>query len=260
MKKLLFLVLLFLGLYSNINATTTQPNNFMKLPISWIHPIEGNEWVSNNPETINVTFDEFIKYGLNPKAILTWEQIEPKQYILNMIINDRMIGEREVIKILFIKKNTPVRRGEAYSTERVLIRRIVINGNDLTLKQIFKFMLDTCNSISVLHKQHTPQPKSELKEEISKLREASGYYKPIKSTLEERHSEGRTITAKGIIIFATLDSAIEINDGEDSIGFLTNSEIGNKIFSICKVGEYCEITGIVNNEFFLSVSKVKTLN
>ena len=82
----------------------------------------------------------------------------------------------------------------------------------------------------------------------------------LKSVPEKRRSEGRTITAKGIIVFATLDSAIEINDGEDSIGFLTNSEIGNKIFSICKVGEYCEITGVVNNEFFLSVSNVKSPN
>jgi len=78
-----------------------------------------------------------------------------------------------------------------------------------------------------------------------------------KNVPEKRRSAGRTITAKGIIIFATLDSAIEINDGADSIGFLTDSEIGNKIFSICKVGEYCEITGVVNNKFFLSVSKVQ---
>ena len=173
MKKFLFSFLLFLGLYTNINATT-PPDSFMQLPVSWIHPIEGNEWVANNPNTLNVTLAEFIKFGLNPKAVLAWEQLEQDQYILIVTVDDRMTGKRSVNKLLFVKKNTPV-RGKPANTERALLSRWVSNGNELTVGNIYSFMLDTCNSIMVLHKSQSRQaaPQTGLPSSVTKYWEGS---------------------------------------------------------------------------------------
>lgn len=171
MKKVLFICLLFIGVLTSINAEMPS-RNFMNLPLSWVHPIEGTEWVANNPETIDVSVAEFIKFGLNPKAILTWEKLETDQYILNMLIKDRMTGNSTNIKMLFIKKNTPI-RGENPSPERVLLSRIIINNNENNRGQIFKFALDTCNRIMVLHKTKKTNHEQGLPESMTQYWEGS---------------------------------------------------------------------------------------
>ena len=73
-------------------------------------------------------------------------------------------------------------------------------------------------------------------------------------------SNGKNVTVKGILYYATLDSAISYKDGSGGVGFMTDSRVGDKIFSACDVDDYCEITGIVNaNDFLISVSKARKI-
>jgi len=69
----------------------------------------------------------------------------------------------------------------------------------------------------------------------------------------------QAVTIRGIVLVASLDSAIEFKDGNGSISFLTNSDTGNKIFSSCKSGDYCEIIGVVNDGFLVSVNNARKI-
>ena len=70
----------------------------------------------------------------------------------------------------------------------------------------------------------------------------------------------RTITVRGNISSGNLDSSIDSPDGKGII-FLTDSEEGNKIFSICSGGKICEVTGIVDkDDFLISLLKVKNIS
>jgi len=89
---------------------------------------------------------------------------------------------------------------------------------------------------------------------------ACGTTKVIKNEEPVKNS----VKVKGTIFWASFDSAIELpNDGD--IGFLTESEVGNKIFEICKHGDMCEITGTLVDHgndgfyFFDSVSEVRKI-
>ena len=66
------------------------------------------------------------------------------------------------------------------------------------------------------------------------------------------------VTVTGKITVATLDSAIDINDGA-SIGFLTDSPEAVIIFASCKDGDICKVTGTVKgagtDAFFTHVSR-----
>jgi len=66
------------------------------------------------------------------------------------------------------------------------------------------------------------------------------------------------VTVTGIVLVASLDSAIEVTPGV-SIGFLTDSPDAEIIFSSCKNGETCKVTGTVSgtgmNAFFRHVAK-----
>jgi len=67
-------------------------------------------------------------------------------------------------------------------------------------------------------------------------------------------------TARGRVSIGTLDSSI--GGDENSFGFLTNSDVGRKIFAACKVNDECEVTGKVTGKYsqLISVSRVRLLN
>ncbi len=69
----------------------------------------------------------------------------------------------------------------------------------------------------------------------------------------------QAVTIRGIVLVASLDSAIEFKDGSGSISFLTNSDTGNKIFFNCKSGDYCEVVGVVNDGFLVSVNNARKI-
>ncbi len=70
---------------------------------------------------------------------------------------------------------------------------------------------------------------------------------------------GNKVTVRGIIFAGLLDSSIRFKDGSGGIGFSSESKVGDKIFSICKMDDYCEVIGVINNDFFISVSNVKKI-
>lgn len=67
------------------------------------------------------------------------------------------------------------------------------------------------------------------------------------------------LTIEGKIFVASLDSSIEFRDG-NMISFLTNSDTGDKIFHSCKNGDYCKISGIINDSFLVSVDTAHKIN
>lgn len=71
---------------------------------------------------------------------------------------------------------------------------------------------------------------------------------------------GNIVTVTGKVDTGTLDSAIELEDGS-FIGFVNDSKIGEMIFSACKDGDSCQITGVVDGKAddknFLSVFKAR---
>jgi len=203
MKKLLLICLILLGILANINADTPS-NSFMNLPVSAVHPIEGTEWVMNNPETLDVTVSEFIKFGLNPKAIFSWEKLEKDQYVLNMLITDRMTGKRTNIKMLFMRKNFPI-RGYSPPPERVLISRFIYNNNEFTPGQVFKFVLDTCNTIMVQHKtKRINKYEQGLPESMTQYWQGGTDSRTVdssstdKKTLTQNESEGKQTCIKAM--------------------------------------------------------------
>jgi hypothetical protein len=66
-------------------------------------------------------------------------------------------------------------------------------------------------------------------------------------------------TFRGSVSVGTLDSSI--GDDENSAMFLTNSDVGRKIFAVCSMSDRCEVTGKVTGEYsqLISVSRVRLL-
>lgn len=71
-------------------------------------------------------------------------------------------------------------------------------------------------------------------------------------------SAEKTITIEGELIVGTLDSNIDA--GNVSAGFMTQSDIGNQIFEKCGGGDKCKVTSVVDDNGFIksliSVEKV----
>jgi len=156
MKKFILLILLFLGLLTNSQATTI-PNSYMQLPVSWVQTVSGNELIAmSTGDGIHATLGQFLEFGLNKKGIITWEKLETNQYIRNFVTNDRMSGKKTVVKILFIKKDTPGSHIPPH-TQRVLVSRIIVNGYEYNTGEIYNFMLTTCLSVGRILKAKTKQ-------------------------------------------------------------------------------------------------------
>jgi len=117
-----------------------------------MHPLENSEWVADGRGDLSVTVSEFIKYGLNPNAVFSWEKFNDNEYILTMLIEDKFSNKRTIIKILFSELDTPVRNRDI-NPKRVLVSRMIINGNELTTGNIYSITLDTCNKATLLKKQ-----------------------------------------------------------------------------------------------------------
>lgn len=66
-------------------------------------------------------------------------------------------------------------------------------------------------------------------------------------------------TLRGSLNIGTLDSSI--GDEGNSAVFLTNSEVGRKIFAVCNERDHCEVTGKVAGPLpqLMSVSRVRSI-
>lgn len=66
----------------------------------------------------------------------------------------------------------------------------------------------------------------------------------------------KMMTIKGIVSVGTLDSSIDTSDDKGYV-FLTDSEVGNKIFKVCQADDLCQVTGLIGDGYINSVVTVK---
>jgi len=74
----------------------------------------------------------------------------------------------------------------------------------------------------------------------------------------------KTITVTGEILLNEFDSGVDTEEVYGGVLFWNDSKPGRAILSVCKHGDICEITGVVDDKEkikeFLSVSKVRKIH
>lgn len=67
------------------------------------------------------------------------------------------------------------------------------------------------------------------------------------------------VTVRGPVTIRALDSSV--GSANNTVNFVTDSEVGREIFSVCKDGDICEVTGSIRSvhRVLVSVSNVRLI-
>lgn len=99
---------------SSSMAGGSPTEDFLKSPLSTVfaNGIEG---------PYGITVQDFVSYGINPKAEKSWKKIEEGTWSLLVKVKDNVTGNVTDVNFVLVQQNSPT---------RVILHRILVNGTE----------------------------------------------------------------------------------------------------------------------------------